>query len=570
MSEVSAQRPSLDDVLVRLQSVEEQHDALAERFALERLRWRVQTGLAVCITLGAVWLVPAARQAVAQGGNGNSVASRLDALEAKTQFLSVVGTTTRFTGTNVQLLSGSGSTSGAINGLGNLIVGYNENQNGYSRTGSHNLVIGPHHGYPSYGGLVAGYDNRVLAPFSSVTGGQSNIASYYHSSVTGGANNTASGRYSSVSGGHGNTASGFFSSVSGGVNNSASVWSSYAPVVAGPAGPQGAAGPAGPQGPTGPQGATGATGAAGPAGAPGADGAAGPAGPVGPIGPQGPQGPAGTGGNSPFTLSPDGTTYVLSGYNLQIVSGSGSTYGTVNGLGNLIVGYNENTENYPRWGSHNLVVGPNHEYSSFGGFVAGSKNRIGAPHASVSGGSMNAALDLCASVSGGTSNTSNGLYASVSGGQGNNASGSYASVNGGNFNRALDLWASVSGGGHNIASGWFAVVSGGYLNTASSYGASVSGGGSNIASSNFSSVSGGYRNVANGSTSSVSGGQGNRTMGNYTSVSGGYLNTASGHYSAVSGGINNNATGGYLDIGILPFPWDGLGPTWITAGYSGH
>src|SRR5262245_12285497 len=37
----------------------------------------------------------------------------------------------------------------------------------------------------------------------------------------------------------------------------------------------------------------------------------------------------------------DGTTLQFTGINVQIVSGSGTTTGTVNGKGNLIIGYNE-------------------------------------------------------------------------------------------------------------------------------------------------------------------------------------------------------------------------------------
>jgi hypothetical protein len=36
------------------------------------------------------------------------------------------GTTLQFSGINVQVVSGSGITDGAVNGKGNLIVGYNE------------------------------------------------------------------------------------------------------------------------------------------------------------------------------------------------------------------------------------------------------------------------------------------------------------------------------------------------------------------------------------------------------------------------------------------------------------
>lgn len=60
------------------------------------------------------------------------------------------------------------------------------------------------------------------------------------------------------------------------------------------------------------------------------------------------------------------------------MSGSGSTEGTVNGRGNLIVGYNERLvgDTNIRTGSHNLVVGAFNNYSSYGGQVIGYNNTI--------------------------------------------------------------------------------------------------------------------------------------------------------------------------------------------------
>ncbi|MBT3432589.1 MAG: hypothetical protein HN435_01620, partial [Nitrospinaceae bacterium] len=58
------------------------------------------------------------------------------------------------TGANLHVRDGSSDTGGAINGLGNLIVGYDENSSNI-KTGSHNIVVGPYHTYSSYGGLVA-------------------------------------------------------------------------------------------------------------------------------------------------------------------------------------------------------------------------------------------------------------------------------------------------------------------------------------------------------------------------------------------------------------------------------
>ena len=137
------------------------------------------------------------------------------------------------------------------------------------------------------------------------------------------------------------------------------------------------------------------------------------------------------------------TTIQIHDANLQIVNGSGATDGLVDGLGNLIVGYNElRTSGNFRSGSHNLVVGKEHNFSSFGGLVAGKGSTVSGAHASVSGGRDNTASGDYASVSGGYSNTASGYQSSVSGGSGNTASGFGSSVSGGTNRSALgdDDW----------------------------------------------------------------------------------------------------------------------------------
>ena len=93
-----------------------------------------------------------------------------------------------------------------------------------------------------------------------------------------------------------------------------------------------------------------------------------------------------------------GPHIIFEGANVHVRSGSGATddSGVLTGLGNLVVGYNEDAslpgeqpEN--RTGSHNLVVGSEHTYSSYGGFVAGLNNNVSGPSASVSGGGNNTA-----------------------------------------------------------------------------------------------------------------------------------------------------------------------------------
>src|SRR6185295_19247322 len=66
--------------------------------------------------------------------------------------------TVRVTGADLQVVSGSGSTTGTVNGLGNLIVGYDEG-NPVFKTGSHNLIVGPFIDYGSYGGFATGHHN---------------------------------------------------------------------------------------------------------------------------------------------------------------------------------------------------------------------------------------------------------------------------------------------------------------------------------------------------------------------------------------------------------------------------
>lgn len=124
-------------------------------------------------------------------------------------------------GANVQLVSGLGSTWQS-NGLGNLIVGYNIDPLGFlDRSGSHNVVVGDHNAYGSYGGLVVGQHNEILGPWAAVTGGTYNVASGYGASVCGGDSNRASGERSVVLGGGGNIASGTASVVGGGLFNGA-------------------------------------------------------------------------------------------------------------------------------------------------------------------------------------------------------------------------------------------------------------------------------------------------------------------------------------------------------------
>jgi hypothetical protein len=136
-------------------------------------------------------------------------------------------------------------------------------------------------------------------------------------------------------------------------------------------------------------------------------GTAGPQGPKGEIGPAGPAGPPGPDVTAQIvelrarvetlvkqvaTLSTQlttvqttvqpfrrvGTDVFLEGVNLHVRNGSGRTDSN-NGLGNVFVGYNERGEAGLQTGSHNVVVGREHAFSSHGGIVAGSRATASQP-----------------------------------------------------------------------------------------------------------------------------------------------------------------------------------------------
>lgn len=157
------------------------------------------------------------------------------------------------------------------------------------------------------------------------------------------------------------------------------------------------------------------------------------------------------------TTDPTRPTVRVVGANLQIVSGSGSTNGEINGLGNLIVGYDEENQNGEfgfcdddqfgnqaacengggTWylslksGSHNVVVGRGHSYASYGGVVVGNQNIISGAYSSVTGGRNNRTSGISANISGGLSNKSTGNNAAITGGEFNNANGAKSVVSGG-------------------------------------------------------------------------------------------------------------------------------------------
>ena len=223
-------------------------------------------------------------------------------------------------------------------------------------------------------------------------------------------------------------------------------------------------------------------------------------------------------------------TLRFEGVNVQIVNGLGATNGNpldpdttepaetvTNGLGNLIVGYQElRDDGNDRTGSHAIIVGAKHNHTSFGALIAGVENVVSGAFSAVSGGGFNIASGVASSVSGGGSpdiedpdlyfgNVASGDFSSVSGGTGNEASGSNSSVSGGAGGTASGGSSSVSGGEINSAVQTHASVSGGFGNVAAGGNSSISGGGNHTVTGHHSSISGGWGNTVNGQSSHICG-----------------------------------------------------------------
>lgn len=167
-------------------------------------------------------------------------------------------------------------------------------------------------------------------------------------------------------------------------------------------------------------------------------------------------------------LEVQGNNLVLSGMNFQVVNGSGATDGNVNGTGNIIIGYDEAGNNDEKSGSHNLVIGMEHSYSSFGGLVAGGDNEISGDGASVVGGTRHRVSGAYASIAGGFRNEARGETASIAGGEDNRVDGRSSVVSGGQGNFAGTQSAAVAGGSDNAALGQASTVGGGRSRVASS------------------------------------------------------------------------------------------------------
>jgi hypothetical protein len=225
----------MDQLQTRLEALEQQM-----RTVNRRLRWWRGLACGVVVLAGLTWALPAviAQEEASKGGQ-KGLPQRVAALEELLKHFSLEKNEIFITGANLHIVNGLGQTACGTaeepipdcpNGLGNLIVGYNELRDRPDRpdirTGSHNVVVGQRHSFYRFGGIVVGDLNTISGDFAVVSGGADNTASGFGATVHGGFQNTASGGFSSVSGGAVNIASGPDSSVSGGAFNAATTTAS--------------------------------------------------------------------------------------------------------------------------------------------------------------------------------------------------------------------------------------------------------------------------------------------------------------------------------------------------------
>jgi hypothetical protein len=199
--------------------------------------------------------------------------------------------------------------------------------------------------------------------------------------------------------------------------------------------------------------------------------------------------------------------FVVDGCNVHIQNGAGRT-DTTNSYGNLIIGYNKN-EIATRTGSHNLIIGDLHEYTSWGGIVSGSTNTLAAPQTTILSSSLSSANFIGGVVVGANTGITDG-NAVIIGGTRNYASAdaAFGAVIGGSENRATSAGAVAVGGAMNNASGGDSLACGGSENVASGAQSTLCGGSQNQATALESTVTGGAHNTAAARASLVTGGVG--------------------------------------------------------------
>src|SRR5262245_35473180 len=186
---------TMESLHERVEVLEHQIEVLIHRGRLieRRLRWWCALACGLLVLLVASLPLPWST-AQEESAEYRAARKRLAALEYKLQYVSGGPNEVVITGANLRIVNGLGDTE-TTNGLGNLIVGYNESRGVFfpdmsdNRTGSHNVVVGRGLNFSSFGGLVIGQFSEISGVFASVCGGGFSTASGAGSSVSGGTGN---------------------------------------------------------------------------------------------------------------------------------------------------------------------------------------------------------------------------------------------------------------------------------------------------------------------------------------------------------------------------------------------
>lgn len=163
----------------------------------------LQTAIGKASSDGQSFALNAASNALASAKSYSD--SRLAPVSDKLVHFSRSGNNVLITGANVYIRNGLNGTM-TSNGLGNLIVGYNEGRNQGTanpdvRTGSHNLIVAVGANFSGVGSIITGINNTSAGSFASVYGGTGNYANATYSVVVGGYNNQTNGGWATILGG---------------------------------------------------------------------------------------------------------------------------------------------------------------------------------------------------------------------------------------------------------------------------------------------------------------------------------------------------------------------------------
>ena len=174
-------QPAVDALLEQLAEMEASQEQLLDR--IDALTAQLEDTDERVTTIADDYLTSDALVDHALQSDVDDLAARLDDLEgsgvndlAGYIDIDTVDHAVRFVGVNVYVQSGEGTTSSTVNGLGNLIIGYDEDSSD-DKSGSHNLVLGEEHSYTSYGGLITGHDHTVSGVHASAIGGEGALVS---------------------------------------------------------------------------------------------------------------------------------------------------------------------------------------------------------------------------------------------------------------------------------------------------------------------------------------------------------------------------------------------------------